>query len=98
MYSTIVTNNNNSQTQQLDKKTIGNKKPFFHPPCPPPPPPFPKIEISCKMLTYRLHPTTKTMLLLLTCLIIVLTPVYSYTSFFVKYQINNRFSLLSISG
>lgn len=97
MYSTIVTNNNNSQTQQLDKKTIGNKKPFFHPPCPPPPP-FPKIEISCKMLTYRLHPTTKTMLLLLTCLIIVLTPVYSYTSFFVKYQINNRFSLLSISG
>lgn len=97
MYSTIVTNNNNSQTQQLDNKTIGNKKPFFHPPCPPPPP-FPKIEISCKMLTYRLHPTTKTMLLLLTCLIIVLTPVYSYTSFFVKYQINNRFSLLSISG
>lgn len=97
MYSTIVTNNNNSQTQQLDNKTIGNKKPFFHPPCPPPFP-FPKIEISCKMLTYRLHPTTKTMLLLLTCLIIVLTPVYSYTSFFVKYQINNRFSLLSISG
>lgn len=97
MYSTIVTNNNNSQTQQLDNKTIGNKKPFFHPPCPPPPP-FPKIEISCKMLTYRLHPTTKTVLLLLTRLITVLTPVYSYTSFFVKYQINNRFSLLSISG
>lgn len=95
MYSTIVTNNNNSQTQQINNKTIGNKKPFFHPPYPPP---FPKIEISCKMLTYRLHPTTKTVLLLLTCLITVPTPVYSYTSFFVKYQINNRFSLLSISG
>ena len=80
MYSTIVTNNNNSQTQQINNKTIGNKNPFSIPLSTP----FPKIEISCKMLTYRLHPTTKTVLLLLTCLITVPTPVYSYTSFFCK--------------